>query len=93
MKPVNSAISNDEALMEEKDGSIAGMLLCSKKEKELSFLAVHPEYRKKGVAKRLIKKMTEWFTESIFVKTKKWLDDCVTIIWRNSWFYIGAVKK
>ena len=35
--------------------------MCSKKEKELSFLAVHPEHRKKGVAKRLIEKMTEWF--------------------------------
>ena len=48
--------------MEEKDGRIAGMLMCSRGEKELSFLAVHPEYRKKGVAKRLIEKMTEWFT-------------------------------
>ena len=59
---VYSAISNDEAIMEEKDGRIAGMLMCSRGEKELSFLAVHPEYRKKGVAKRLIEKMTEWFT-------------------------------
>ena len=61
-RQVYSAISNDEAIMEEKDGRIAGMLMCSRGEKELSFLAVHPEYRKKGVAKRLIEKMTEWFT-------------------------------
>lgn len=59
---VYSAIRNNEAMMEEKDGRIAGMLIYSKKEKELSFLAVHPEYRKRGVAKRLIKKMTEQFT-------------------------------
>ena len=37
------------------------MLICSKKEKELSFLAVHPAYRKNGVAKRLIQEMTAWF--------------------------------
>ena len=48
--------------MEEEDGRIAGLLMCSKETKELSFLAVHPEYRKKGVAKRLIVKMVEWFT-------------------------------
>ncbi len=62
LEAVYSAISNDEAIIEEKDGRIAGLLMCSKKEKELSFLAVHPEYRKNGVAKRLIEKMTEWFT-------------------------------
>ena len=62
LEAVCNAINNDEAVMEEKDGVIAGLLMCSKKEKELSFLAVHPEYRKNGVAKRLIEKMTEWFT-------------------------------
>ena len=62
LEAVCNAINNDEAVMEEKDGVIAGFLMCSKKEKELSFLAVHPEYRKNGVAKRLIEKMTEWFT-------------------------------
>lgn len=61
IEAVYNAISNDEAIMEEKDGRIAGMLMCSKKEKELSFLAVHPAYRKNGVAKRLIEKMTAWF--------------------------------
>lgn len=62
LEAVSSAISNDEAIMEENDGRIAGMLMGSKKEKELSFLAVHPDYRKKGVAKRIIAKMMEWFT-------------------------------
>lgn len=62
LEAVCNAINNDEAVMEEKDGVIVGLLMCSKKEKELSFLAVHPEYRKNGVAKRLIEKMTEWFT-------------------------------
>lgn len=62
LEAVCNAINNDEAVMEEKDGVIVGLLMCSKKEKELSFLAVHPEYRKNGIAKRLIEKMTEWFT-------------------------------
>lgn len=61
IEAVYNAISNDEAIIEEKDGRIAGMLMCSKKEKELSFLAVHPAYRKNGVAKRLIEEMTAWF--------------------------------
>ena len=49
LEAVYNAVSNDEAIMEEKDGRIAGLLLCSKKEKELSFLAVHPEHRKSGL--------------------------------------------
>ena len=61
LEAVYNAISNDEAIMEEKDGRIAGLLMCSKKEKEFSFLAVHPEYRKNSIARRLIVKMTEWF--------------------------------
>ena len=36
LEAVYNAVSNDEAIMEEKDGRIAGLLLCSKKEKELS---------------------------------------------------------
>lgn len=62
LEAVYIAINNDEAIMEDDEGKIAGLLMCSKNEKELTFLAVHPEYRKKGVAKKLIKNMSEWFT-------------------------------
>lgn len=62
LEAVYNAISNVEAIMEDDKGKIAGLLMCSKNEKELSFLAVHPDYRKKGVARRLIEKMSEWFT-------------------------------
>ena len=62
LQAVHNAVSNEEAIMEEEDGRIAGLLICAKETKELSFLAVHPEYRKKGVAKRLIMKMADWFT-------------------------------
>ncbi|MCB5714239.1 GNAT family N-acetyltransferase [Lactonifactor longoviformis] len=62
LQAVHNAVRKEEAIMEEEDGRIAGLLMCSKETKELSFLAVHPDYRKKGVAKRLIVKMAEWFT-------------------------------
>lgn len=62
LEAMYQAISNDEFIMEEENGNLAGLLMCSKKEKELTFLAVHPEYRKCGVAKRLIEEMMGWFT-------------------------------
>lgn len=61
LEALYNAISNDEAIMEDHEGKIAGMLIGSRNEKELSFLAVHPEHRKRGVARTLIEKMTEWF--------------------------------
>ena len=42
--------------MNEK-GEITCLLLFSRTEKELQFLATHPDYRKLGAAKKLIKKM------------------------------------
>lgn len=74
LEAMYNAISNEEAILEEKDGRIAGMLMCSKQEKELSFLAVHPEYRKKGIAKRLIEKMTEWFTAGAIISVVTFQD-------------------
>lgn len=47
LEAVYKAIHNNEAILEEDEGKIAGLLMCSKNEKELTFLAVHPEYRKK----------------------------------------------
>lgn len=56
-----NAVDNREAVAEESEGRIAGLLLFSREEKELSFLAVHPEFRKRGTAKKLISKMAESF--------------------------------
>ena len=61
LEALHNAVNNDEAILEDDEGEIAGLLMYSKEAKELSFLAVHPEHRKKGVAKRLIKNMAEWF--------------------------------
>lgn len=62
LEAVYIAINNNEAILEDDKGKIVGLLMCSKNEKELTFLAVHPGYRKKGVGRRLIKNMSEWFT-------------------------------
>lgn len=62
LEAVHNAVCNEEAIVETEDGRITGLLMCSKKEKELTFLAVHPKYRKRGVAKRLISEMSRWFT-------------------------------
>lgn len=75
LEALYSAIRNDEAIVEEKEGRIAGKLMCSRKENELSFLVVHPAYRKKGVAKRLIQKMTEWFTAGTIIFVITFQDD------------------
>lgn len=56
------AISRNEAFIEERAGKSAGLILFTKAEKELTFLAVPPEYRKNGVAKGLIQRMAECFT-------------------------------
>lgn len=61
LKALYKAIECKEALLEEKEGRLAGMLTFSYLEKELTFLAVMPEFRKQGVGKRLIKRMAECF--------------------------------
>lgn len=63
LEALHKAIDNKEALLEEKEGRLAGMLTFSYQEKELTFLAVMPEFRKQGVGKRLIKRMAECFED------------------------------
>ena len=63
MEALDKAIDDKEALLEEKEGRLAGMLTFSYQEKELTFLAVMPEFRKQGVGKRLIKRMAECFED------------------------------
>lgn len=63
LEALYKAIDNREALLEEKEGRMAGMLMFSYQEKELTFLAVMPEFRKQGVGKRLIKRMAECFED------------------------------
>lgn len=69
METLDKAIDDKEALLEEKEGRLAGMLTFSYQEKELRFLAVMPEFRKQGVGKRLIKRMAECFEDGGAVNT------------------------
>jgi len=56
---LRQCIANKNALCYISDGKIAGILLFSPEESCLSFMAVHPEHRKKGIATALINKMLE----------------------------------
>lgn len=57
-KALEGCIVNKEALAAiDHSGEIACLLLYSKAEKELQFLATHPDYRQHGAAKTLIQKM------------------------------------
>lgn len=60
-KNLQICIDNKEALIAKEDNKVVGALAFSKSNKELSFLAVHPDYRKNGIAKGLIKKMISLF--------------------------------
>ena len=57
------AIARKEALLEEEHGRLAGMISFSYQEKEITFLAVMPEFRRRGVGKRLIEQVTECFED------------------------------
>lgn len=55
------AISIEQALVAKEEDVIVGALIFSQRTGELSFLAVHPLYRKKGIAKALILKLISQF--------------------------------
>ncbi len=63
LEALYKAIDCKEAFLEEKEGRLVGMLTFSYQEKELTFLAVMPEFRKQGVGKRLIERMAECFED------------------------------
>ncbi len=63
LEALYKTIDCKEAFLEEKEGRLAGMLTFSYQQKELTFLAVMPEFRKQGVGKRLIKRMIECFKD------------------------------
>lgn len=63
LEALYKAIDSKEAFLEEEEGRLAGMLTFSYQEKELTFLAVMPEFRKQGVGKRLMKRMAECFED------------------------------
>lgn len=58
---LHRAAQNREALLDEEEGTAAGLLLFSHEDKELTLLAVHPQYRKRNIAKNLIRTMKSRF--------------------------------
>ncbi len=58
---LEKSIENGEALTVWENGVLIGALAFSKISAELEFLAVHPDYRRIGVAKLLFQKMLEEF--------------------------------
>lgn len=60
-KGLQVSIMKKEALLAKENGLVVGALAFSNDCNELVFLAVHPEYRKMGIAQNLIKKMVSLF--------------------------------
>lgn len=58
---LKTSILQKEALVVKMGGIVVGALAFSRNEKELLFLAVHPNYRKMGIAQGLIQKVCSLF--------------------------------
>ncbi len=60
---LRKAVAQKEAFLDEEQGRLAGMVTFSYREKELTFLAVAPEFRKRGIGRRLILRTAECFKD------------------------------
>ncbi|MEG2328882.1 GNAT family N-acetyltransferase [Anaerorhabdus sp.] len=54
LESLMQAIAHNEAIIDKRGEDCAGLISFSKLENELTFLAVHPNYRKQGLSKKLI---------------------------------------
>lgn len=61
-------IKRNEAVCSLCDGKAAGLLLFSKKDKELEFLAVDPDFRRLGIAQKMFLKMISLFCRGDVIK-------------------------
>ncbi len=61
LEVLEKAIQNREAFLKEAEGELAGMISFSREEKELTFLAVRPEFRKCGIGRALIERVKSCF--------------------------------
>lgn len=67
-------IERKEALVAKMSSEVVGVLLFSKSEKELCFIAVKSTFRRKGVAELLFEKMSEHFSSGNEIKVVTFRD-------------------
>ncbi len=60
-KGLSISMMKKEALVAKENGMVVGAIAFSKDNNEINFLAVHPEYRRMGIAQNLIKKLASLF--------------------------------
>lgn len=60
-KTLKACIEKHEAICTKKQGKIVGILLFSVEHNLLAFMAVHPAFRKRGIAASMIKYMASLF--------------------------------
>lgn len=60
-KTLKTCIENQEAICTKIQGQIVGILLFSVEHQVLAFMAVHPEFRKRGVGAAMIEYMASLF--------------------------------
>ncbi|MEG0077018.1 GNAT family N-acetyltransferase [Anaerorhabdus sp.] len=63
LEAVHHAIENQEAIIEQRESRCAGLIIFSKDNQELLFLAIHPTYRRQGISKQLINQCFTHFNE------------------------------
>lgn len=68
------SIARQEALTAKNSGKVVGALAFSKDDTEIVFLAVHPEYRKMGIAQNLIRKMMLSFQQGTQISVVTYRD-------------------
>lgn len=61
LEALDLAVSRKEAFLAERQGEVAGLAVFSGQDRELTFLAVRPEFRKQGIGKRLIERVISCF--------------------------------
>lgn len=89
-KWLEASIIHKEALVVKKDGIVVGALAFSRSEKELLFLAVHPNYRKMGIAQKLIEKVISFFKAGKQVSVITYReDDPLGLVARKLYFSLG----
>ena len=87
---LRASITRKEALAAKKDGKVIGALAFSTTNTEIVFLAVHPGYRKMGIAQNLINKMMSSFQPGTQISVITYReDDLLGLAARNLYLNFG----